>query len=173
MKIPLPRPTWSTPGAYSGLESDTSDYVALAGIASPNGFSASVSGRFDEQTFAVRRAEIKAGLDARPISVNARYAFIEAQPLYGFAYDRHEVTLGATARFNDEWRVFGSGTYDIHNDLMVKNGVGFAYDDECFTYMMTYVESRDHAKPEDISRTVGFNISFRTLGDFGSAKDTF
>lgn len=160
-------------GAYSGLETDTSDYVALAGIASPNGFSASVSGRFDERTFDVRRAEMKIGLDARPLAVSARYAFIEAQPLYGFANDRHEVTLGATARFNDQWRVFGSGTYDIKGDLLVKNGLGFAYDDECFTYMMSYSESRDHNKPDDVSRTVGFNISFRTIGDFGTATSAF
>lgn len=160
-------------GAYSGIETDTSDYVALAGIASPNGFSASVSGRFDERTFDVRRAEMKVGLDARPLAVSARYAFIEAQPLYGFANDRHEVTLGATARFNDEWRVFGSGTYDIKGDLLVKNGLGFAYDDECFTYMMSYSESRDHNKPDDVSRTVGFNISFRTIGDFGTATSAF
>ncbi|GAA4110096.1 Organic solvent tolerance protein [Aminobacter sp. DSM 101952] len=157
-------------GAYSGLETDTSDYVALAGIASPNGFSASVSGRFDEQSLDVRRAEMKVGLDARPIAVSARYAFIDAQPLYGFKDDRHEVTLGATARFNDEWRVFGSGTYDIKSDLLVKHGVGFAYDDECFTYMMTYAESRDHNDPDDVTRSVGFNISFRTLGDIGSAS---
>ncbi|WAX94414.1 LPS-assembly protein LptD [Aminobacter sp. NyZ550] len=160
-------------GAYSGLETDTSDYVALAGIASPNGFSASVSGRFDERTFDVRRAEMKVGLDARPLAVSARYAFIQAQPLYGFANDRHEVTLGATARFNDQWRVFGSGTYDIQGDLLVKNGVGFAYDDECFTYLMSYSESRDHNKPDDVSRTVGFNISFRTIGDFGNATSAF
>ena len=157
-------------GAYSGLENDTSDYVALAGIASPNGFSASVSGRFDEQTLDVRRAELKAGLDARPLAVSARYAFVEAQPLYGFPTDRHEVTLGATARFNDNWRAFGSGTYDIQNDLLVQNGLGFAYDDECFTYMMTYAESRDHNEPADVTRTVGFNISFRTIGDFGTAS---
>lgn len=160
-------------GAYSGLETDTSDYVALAGIASPNGFSASVSGRFDEQTFDVRRAEVKVGLDARPVAVSARYAYIEAQPLYGFNYDRHQVSLGATARFNDEWRVFGSGTYDIQNEILVKNGVGFAYDDECFTYMMTYSESRDLEDRDDVSRKVGFNISFRTLGGFGNATDTF
>jgi LPS-assembly protein len=160
-------------GAYSGLETDTSDYVALAGIASPNGFSASVSGRFDERTFDVRRAEMKVGLDARPLAVSARYAFIQAQPLYGFANDRHEVTLGATARFNDQWRVFGSGTYDIQGDLLVKNGVGFAYDDECFTYLMSYSESRDHNKPDEVSRTVGFNISFRTIGDFGNATSAF
>ncbi|WP_439500666.1 LPS-assembly protein LptD [Aminobacter ciceronei] len=160
-------------GAYSGLETDTSDYVALAGIASPNGFSASVSGRFDERTFDVRRAEMKVGLDARPLAVSARYAFIQAQPLYGFADDRHEVTLGATARFNDQWRVFGSGTYDIKGDLLVKNGLGFAYDDECFTYLMSYSESRDHNKPDEVSRTVGFNISFRTIGDFGNATSAF
>ncbi|PWK75586.1 LPS-assembly protein LptD [Aminobacter sp. AP02] len=160
-------------GAYSGLETDTSDYVALAGIASPNGFSASVSGRFDEQSLEVRRAEFKVGLDARPLAVSARYAFIDAQPLYGFATDRHEVTLGATARFNDNWRAFGSGTYDIQNDLLVKNGLGFAYDDECFTYMMTYAESRDHNEPDDVTRTVGFNISFRTLGDFGTETSAF
>ncbi|WP_269931591.1 LPS-assembly protein LptD [Aminobacter sp. HY435] len=160
-------------GAYSGLETDTSDYVALAGIASPNGFSASVSGRFDERTFDVRRAEMKVGLDARPIAVSARYAYIEAQPLYGFSYDRHEVSLGATARFNDEWRVFGSGTYDIQNEILVNNGVGFAYDDECFTYMMTYSESRELDNRDDVSRKVGFNISFRTLGGFGNSSSTF
>ncbi len=160
-------------GAYSGLESKASDFVALAGIASQNGFLASVSGRFDKQTFAVRRAELKASLDVQPVAVNAKYAFIEAQSGYGFANDRHEVTLGITVRFNDEWRVFSSDTYDIHGDLMVKKGVGFAYDDECLTYMMTYVESSGHVKPKEISRTVGFNISFRTLGDFGSTKSTF
>lgn len=160
-------------GAASGLETETSDYVALAGIASPNGFAASVSGRFDEQSLEVRRAEVKVGLDARPVAVSARYAFIEKQPLYGFNYDRHEVTLGATARFNDEWRVFGSGTYDIHNDTLVKNGLGFAYDDECFTYMMAYSESRGLGPNSEVSRSVGFNISFRTLGDFGTATNNF
>lgn len=160
-------------GAFSGLETDTSDYVALAGIASPNGFSASVSGRFDEQSLDVRRAEFKVGVDARPLAVSARYAFIEAQPLYGFPTDRHQVTLGATARFNDNWRAFGSGTYDIQSDLLLQNGLGFAYDDECFTYMMTYAESRDHNDPDDVTRTVGFNISFRTIGDFGTATSAF
>ncbi|MEO5325522.1 LPS-assembly protein LptD [Mesorhizobium sp. CC13] len=160
-------------GAYSGLETETSDYVALAGIASPNGFAASVSGRFDEQTLEVRRAEVKAGLDIDRFAVSAKYAFIDEQPLYGFTQERHEVTLAATARINEEWRVFGSGTYDLKSDVLVKNGFGFAYDDECFSYMMTYAESRELTKPDDVKRTVGFNISFRTLGDFGSKSSSF
>ena len=160
-------------GASSGLETDTSDYVALAGIASPNGFSASVSGRFDEQTLEVRRTEVKAGLDIGQFAISTKYAFVDDQPLYGFDTERHEVSLGATARLNTEWRVFGSGTYDIESDVLVNSGFGFAYDDECFSYMMTYAESRELNDPDDVNRTVGFNISFRTLGDFGSNTSAF
>ena len=75
----------------------------------PIGLSASVSGRFDEQTFEMRRAELKAGYVDRPFSVTAKYAFIQAQPLYGFPDDRQEVTLGASARLHENWRVFGVG----------------------------------------------------------------
>ena len=66
-------------GAYSGLETDTSDFVGLFGFTSPNGFSASVSGRFDEQTFEVRRAEVKAGL-FRPAGVAERQIRLHPGP---------------------------------------------------------------------------------------------
>ena len=81
-------------GAYSGLETPTSDYVGLFGFATPFGLSSSVSARLDEQTFEVRRTELKAGWSGQPVSLIGKYAFIQAQPLYGFPEDRHEVTLG-------------------------------------------------------------------------------
>ncbi|MCX7303413.1 MAG: LPS-assembly protein LptD, partial [Hyphomicrobiales bacterium] len=83
--------------------------------------------------------------------------------------DRRELSFGASAKLQEYWRVFGSGTYDFENEVMVKNAVGFAYDDECFTYLMTYSQDRDATTREQTS-TIGFNVSFRTLGDFGSAK---
>ncbi len=155
-------------GANSGLESDRSDYVGLAGFSSPNGISASLSGRFDEQTFEVRRSEAKLGYTGGPVSVSARYAFIQSQPDYGFTEDRHEVSLGASTQFAENWRVFGSGTYDLEKNVLVKNGIGFGYADECFTYLMTYSQSRNR-EDKDVSQTIGFNITFRTLGDFGSS----
>ncbi|WP_027057620.1 LPS-assembly protein LptD [Mesorhizobium loti] len=155
-------------GAYSGLETSKSDYVGLFGINSPNGFAASVSGRFDEQTFQVRRAELKAAYSGLPVSLSAKYAFIQAQPLYGFTTDRHEVTLGASTHLAENWRVFGTGTYDLQQSLLVKDGVGFAYNDSCFTYLMTYSQSRDLTTRE-VTQSIGFNLSFRTLGDFGSS----
>lgn len=155
-------------GANSGLETDRSDYVGLAGFSSPNGISASLSGRFDEQTFEVRRSEAKLGYTGGPVSLSARYAFIQSQPDYGFTEDRHEVSLGASAQFAENWRVFGSGTYDLEKNVLVKNGIGFGYADECFTYLMTYSQSRNR-DDKDVSQTIGFNITFRTLGDFGSS----
>ncbi|QND65517.1 LPS-assembly protein LptD [Mesorhizobium loti] len=156
-------------GAYSGLDTTKSDYVGLFGINSPNGFAASVSGRFDEQSFEIRRAEVKAAYSGLPVSLSAKYAFIQAQPLYGFTTDRHEVTLGASTHLAENWRVFGTGTYDLQQSLLVKDGVGFAYNDSCFTYLMTYSQSRD-LNTREVSQTIGFNLSFRTLGDFGSSS---
>ncbi|BCG95864.1 LPS-assembly protein LptD [Mesorhizobium sp. 131-2-1] len=155
-------------GAYSGLDKPTSDYVGLIGFNSPSGFSGSLSGRFDEQTFDVRRAEVKAAYSGLPVSLSAKYAFIQAQPLYGFETDRHEVTLGASTHLAENWRVFGTGTYDLKQSVLVKDGIGFAYNDSCFTYLMTFSESRDLVTKE-VSQNVGFNLSFRTLGDFGSS----
>lgn len=156
-------------GAFSGLDNTKSDYVGLFGVNSPNGFAASVSGRFDEQTFEMRRGELKAAYTGLPVSLTAKYAFIQAQPLYGFTTDRHEVTLGASTHLAENWRVFGTGTYDLQESLLVRDGVGFAYNDSCFTYLMTYSQSRD-LNTREVSQTIGFNLSFRTLGDFGSSS---
>jgi LPS-assembly protein len=159
-------------GANSGLETDTSDFVGLIGLASPIGVSASASARLDEQTLELRRGELKAAYASNIFAVSARYAYIQAQELYGFDEDRREVSFGASARFQENWRVFGSGTYDFEEKIMVKNALGFAYDDECFTYLMTYSQERDR-EDGDMTQTVGFNISFRTLGDFGSGTNSF
>ena len=158
-------------GAYSGLETDTSDFVGLFGFASPNGVSASLSARLDEQTLEMRRGELKAGYSTDIFSLTSSYTYIQAQPLYGFDHDRRELSLGASARLFETWRVFGSGTYDFESDVMVKNSVGFAYDDECFTYLMTYSQNTD-VESRERSQSIGFNLSFRTIGDFGSSSNS-
>jgi LPS-assembly protein len=156
-------------GADSGLETDTSDFVGLIGFASASGFSASASARLDEQTLDMRRSEIKAGYMTDAFSVMTKYVFIENQELYGFDDDRQELSVGATTRLHENWRVFGSGTYDLERSMLAENSLGFAYDDECFTYLMTYSQERDRDTRET-SETIGFNISFRTLGEFGTAS---
>ncbi|MBZ0161887.1 MAG: LPS-assembly protein LptD [Notoacmeibacter sp.] len=156
-------------GAASGLETSRSDFVGMFGIASPFGLSGSISGRFDETTFAVRRAEAKVGYSNQHGSVTGRYTFIDAQPSYGLPTDRREVQVGGTLKIAQYWSTFASGTYDLQSKVLVSNSVGFAYDDECFNMSLTYSESRPTTGGAP-TRSVGFNISLRTLGDFGSTQ---
>lgn len=163
-------------GAYSGLETDQSDYVGLVGFTTPGGYSGSLSGRFDEKSFEMRRVESKLAYVSTPLSLSAKYAYIDAQPFYGFPEDRHEITISGTKKIRDYWAVFGSGTYDLKSDLLVHNSFGVGYADECFTIALTYSESRKYeynSTDIDKDQTIGFNISFRTLGDFGTTSSPF
>ncbi len=159
-------------GMESGLEKDRSDYVAMAGFTSPYGVSASVSGRFDEQTFDPARLEARAAYISQLYTVTAKYAFIGAQPNYGQADDRHDVTVGGRMKFAQYWQVFGSGTYDLEQKFVAANSFGFGYSDECFTFALTYSQSRA-SNTSEASESIGFQLSFRTLGDFGNTTAGF
>ena len=143
--------------------------VGLVGFRAPFGLSASASARLDEQTLELRRSEAKASYVAGPLALSAKYAFIQRQPLYGFTNDRREVTLAGAARFAEHWRLFGSGTYDFESEVVVRNALGFSYDDECFGLALTYATSRTANVNDEAKHSVGFNLSFRTIGDFGSS----
>jgi LPS-assembly protein len=119
-----------------------------------------------------RRTELRAGYSGAPLSLTSSYTYIQAQPLYGFETDRHEVSLGASTKLGRFWSVFGSGTYNLEDSYMASKGVGFSYADECFTYLMTFSETQS-SKHDEPSQNIGFNISFRTLGDFGAASNSF
>jgi LPS-assembly protein len=59
-------------GAFSGLETARSDYVALLGFSSPQGVSFSTAGRFDKDSFAAQRVEARVGYTGSDFSLAAR-----------------------------------------------------------------------------------------------------
>lgn len=156
-------------GAESGLESARSDYVAMIGV-NRGAFTLTTGGRFDKDTFEVRRAQVASTNSGKYGSIFVKYAFIDAQPTYGFDEDRHEATIGGSAKLTPNWRVLGSSTYDIVHEALVKQTAALAYDDECFTYMMYYTQEQPitaTGDKGDETTKFGFNISFRTLWEFG------
>ena len=157
-------------GASSGLETNVSDYVGMFGINYSARFSLAARARFDQKTFEMRRGEVEAALTGERGSVNARYAFIQAQPLYGFSANRHEVSGSVSAKINANWRAFGSATYDLVSKTLVSDSIGLAYDDECFTFSLTGLQTRSTTPGSKAVNSFGFFISLRTLGDFGTTK---
>ena len=56
----------------------------------------------------------------------------------------------------------------------LSDSIGLAYDDECFTYMMYYQQEQpitSTGDKGDETTKFGFNISFRTLWEFGKPVD--
>ncbi|MFD1197558.1 LPS-assembly protein LptD [Brucella gallinifaecis] len=159
-------------GEDSGLEDSRSDYVGMIGTSNSTGLALAARGRFDKDDFAIKRGELEAQQNWSRLSVSARYAYIAPQPAYGYSELRQEVGGSASFKLNENWRTFGSGTYDLVSNTLVRASSGLAYDDECFTYSMAYVQTRNPGE-DKATHSVGFNISFRTLGDIGSGSQSF
>ncbi|MDK1376341.1 MULTISPECIES: LPS-assembly protein LptD [unclassified Sinorhizobium] len=160
-------------GADSGLETKSSDYVAMVGVDAPYGLMASLSGRLDESDFALRRADATVGYLGLTWQAALTYTRIEAQPTYGSPSDQDEIQTAAAYRFHDYWSVFGALTYDINNDVISRNGFGITYDDQDTLFSIVYQQERDTDSSVANDWSIGARISFRTLGDIDVGDTTF
>lgn len=154
-------------GLESGLESDRSDYVASAQLNSGTGFSVRTAGRFDEKTLEVRRAETGVTYTSPKFSGNINYAFIDAQPNYGFATNRHQVSTSGSIKLGQYWRAFGAVTYDVGTSSVISDSIGIAYDDSCFSFSVAYSENKKQFTGEQVNQAVTFSLGFRTIGHYG------
>ncbi len=150
-------------GASSGLETTRSDYVGSIGVDLPNGFSLTAAGRFDEESFALQRSDVGVGYSSSRFTTALAHTNVKPQPGYGSANQRSEFKGFASINLTDNWRAFGSASYDLEDDFLANNTVGFGYHDECIDISLYYTQSRDSNQAVDWS--IGASISLRTLGD--------
>ncbi|MEF2070980.1 LPS-assembly protein LptD [Consotaella aegiceratis] len=158
-------------GYSSGLETDISDYVTSASLTTPFGFSLGVQGRLDEEDFDVERMDWKAGWNRPGYSASVTYSDIAAQPLYGFANDRRQVTTSGSVRFADHWTAAASLSYDLEYEELISQKYALSYADECFSLSATYKETADRYTNETNSKTVLFRLGLRTIADFDYSYD--
>ena len=166
--------SYSTPdlvnvGSNSGLETTRSDYVGSVGVDLPSGFSLTAAARLDKSTYDLERSDIGTSYISDAFSTSLAHTMVQPQPGYGSSTSRHEIKGAASFRLAENWRAFGSASYDIENRLMSDNSFGFGYDDECIAISLSYSQTRDIDQAVDWS--IGASISLRTLGDisFGSS----
>lgn len=153
-------------GAYSGLESDVSDYVAGLSLSTKTGFLASTGVRLDNESFDVNRFDAQVLGISGPLTAALTYAFIRSQPDLGITDDRSELQASASLRLSENWRAFGSSRYDLVNDEFVRHAFGIAYDAEEFSISFSYSNDLT-TTPGD--QTFYLRAGFRTIGDFGSS----
>lgn len=170
-KNPYKQTDLANVGKGSGLETDRSDYVAALGITSQSGFSLLTKGRFDDKDFETQRAEAQLSYSSPNWSLSTKYAYIAAQPEYGFDTDRHEVGVGGSIKLAEHWRAFSSATFDIENSRLVSDSVGVSYNDECFKFSLAFKETRGRYSTDESDKTVSFKVGIRTIGDFEGDVD--
>ena len=140
----------------------TAPILSACSVSPRRGLSGSLGGRFDEQTFEMQRLQAKAGYTTTPFSVEGQYTFIQAQPLYGFPYNREEVTVGARTRFAENWTRLRRWHIRSSAGSDGEEAFGFGYADECFTFDLTLSQDRKFIGPTreiDETQSIGFQIS--------------
>ncbi|MCB1464223.1 MAG: LPS-assembly protein LptD [Nitratireductor sp.] len=153
-------------GLESGLETTRSDYVVSASVNSGHGLSVGVSGRFDERSAGLRRGEATMAYSTPAYALAGSYVFIDEQPNYGFADDRHELNGSASVQLSEYWRGFASFSFDLQNNNLYQHSLGLAYDDSCFSLSVAYAQKEDRYTGDTINSSVLFRIGLRTIGDY-------
>ncbi|MGE6739112.1 LPS-assembly protein LptD [Allorhizobium pseudoryzae] len=156
-------------GADSGLESDVSDFVGLAAIDLPNGFSVQGQGRFDEKNLDLRRADASVSYNVARVSGSLIYTNIQAQPEYGYPDKGEFLKSASSIKVNENWSVSGTATWDMNKGEVIRRGVGFTYADECTIFTVAYTDKPANTDPNDW--TVTARLSFRTLGEIALGTD--
>ena len=154
-------------GMQSGLETDRSDYVGSIQYNSGAGYIIGAAARLDEKDADLNRLEVSNQVIRPDHSLNLSYVFTAAQPNYRFPADRHEIRAAGSLRLDENWRAFGEIAYDIETAALISDGIGIAYDNECFSFAVNYSETRPQFTGDSTSQSIGFRLGLRTIGGYG------
>jgi LPS-assembly protein len=159
-------------GANSGLETDVSDFVTMAAIDLPQGFSLSTNTRFDKDTLDIRRTDVAFDYTTPRVSGKLVYTKVESQPEYGSDQSTNVLEKSMSFRINENWSLAGKATWNLDDNEVTRRGLGISYADECTIFTLAYTERTD-ASTDANDWSIGARLSFRTLGDvnIGSTDD--
>lgn len=162
---PLVSDPVSNVGAESGLETTYSDYVAGLTLDTGVGPRLTARGRFDQSSFDLERAELQATTALGPVTAAANYLYLRSDPNSGVDNPSSVLRAAASVNFAENWRAFGSLTYDIANSSVAGDSFGIAFDNECLTLSVAYSETRQGYTDLEPTRWVNFRLQLRTLGE--------
>ncbi len=161
--------------AGTGFASDFSDIVGRTTLRYGSRLDFTHRFRIDKDSMAIRRNEIDVTYGSRRSYATVGYVKLNRDISLEDLGDREEVRIGGRLAFARYWSVFGSAIVDLtsrsedplnNSDGFepVRHRVGVAYEDECFSFGISW--RRDYTQDRDFRRgnTFLFTIGFKTLG---------
>jgi LPS-assembly protein len=152
----------------SGLATTRSDYVLGLYLAPSTIFRTIGQLRFDEQTLALRRADVATQVNYGLFSAAVAYGFTSADPLTASTVNQQQLAGNLTLKLTDRWSVMAAAIYDIDERFRVQDALQIKYTDDCFALTTTYTETFINNPAKDIKpdRAIMFRFEFKYLGDF-------
>lgn len=148
----------------SGLGGSRSDIVGAIFLEPASNFGLASQFRFDRDSFAIRRQELKSWARLGPAYASVTYSKLIQAPTPGVIADREEVATSGSLNLTDNWRLFGNFRYDIASGTRVQSGVGLGYFCDCATVRVDYTEDYFRDRDDRPNRTVTLFIDLKTLG---------
>ncbi|HEY0291965.1 MAG TPA: LPS-assembly protein LptD [Hansschlegelia sp.] len=160
-------------GPNSGLESARSDYVGGVTLVPNENFSISGHLRLDENSLALRMAEVEGRATFERFQANLVYGRYEKAPLQGYDYVREGVLAGARVFLTKEFYIEGGARYNFERDTFDRTQIGFGLNDimQCLSFNFTYIRqidnSADSVNLSQVDNKFLVKLDFRTLGSVG------
>lgn len=158
-------------GAESGLEDDTSDYVARLYYQPTKNFSVINRFRFDHDDWSVQRYEVEGRAVIDKLSVSALYGLYTAQPLLGYYEEREGILGTGSLKLTENWSIRAAARYNLNLDEIDYTLFGISYIDECFGLALSYRSDYTESGNRERVDTVLVTITLKTLGEAGFSSD--
>jgi LPS-assembly protein len=99
------------------------------------------------------------------LTASAAYFYLRQNPTDLMLSGPASVVHGAASvNLTENWRAFGSLAYDVAKAAIASNSMGFAFDNSCLTFAVTYNETRKNYTDLQPDRQVNFRLELRTIG---------
>jgi LPS-assembly protein len=148
----------------TGLGTNTSDVVGSIALQPWDFIRFSYETRLAEDLSKTRTQEAGVSLNLDRLSGSIYYANLDPEPSAGRPFHEQQVWGDASWNFTGGWSLFGAIRYDLEDDRILRDAVGFAYDCDCFNFKIYYLEDFTGDEEFRLGRSVMFSIDFKSLG---------
>ena len=153
----------------TGLNGKSSNFVAAANVAFPPYFNLSNQTLFNDN-LSFSRNDIQASASYKDFDVSANYVYLLPDVTANSFIKRHEITLEADYKLDENWSISGSFRRNIATGKEVSRDLKLTYGNECIT--TDFSLSRRFTISNNIppSTELGFSISLVGFGGNEQAR---
>jgi len=152
----------------TGLDGHFSDFVGRVGYLKDDIFNLAYRFRVDDETFAVNRNAITAGVNVKPVRFDVDYLSVDENfdtTNTSLGDENRELILASTSiDLNEQWNISGNGHRDLEDGEWVSTKANLLYKGDCvdvnFSWFKEFTRDRD-IRP---NTTLSLQISLKNLG---------